>query len=169
MVLNSEPLWTALSNADGQALLARQSIEGFLTFLTDCTHLRTFGLAYNRPVQRSTFNIHPAEIPLARKCLASCFPGPVMQGCYYNIHGPVGSPLGSSENLVYDLNDFISGVHNLELLLRGLGPAETPPDGLQGMKIGCQKLKHLHIQAILPADPELHHGMKRIGRVQTEL
>lgn len=125
------------------------ALEGFMTFLADCTNLRIMGFMYDTGCDYlSYFNEdYLALLSCRYQCPKSCCFAPIMRGSFYRRHWQRPSS--------WSVQYLIEGVRGLEALIGGLPPGEQVPTGPQAMRFGRQELQHLRIQAALPVSNEL--------------
>lgn len=136
-----------------------QHVEGLMQFLADCTALKSFGFMYNRAFRDTVLQ----ELVLGRpqfQGLRLCDPAPIMKGVFYddNLRDPLAG-----------LELFLSAFGGLETVIHGPRPGQLP-ENFPGMRFGRPELKHLHIQAMVPASPEVSDWMKKTrgGDSETE-
>lgn len=161
MVLNNRQLLIPLCGVNWCLLLPNpspawighppyaQHVEGLMQFLVGCTALRSFGFMYNRACRDTVLQELELERPQFQD-LRLCEPAPIMKGLFYD--DKFRDPLAGLEM-------FLSACIGLETIIHGQRPGQSPQN-LAGMTFGRPELKHLHIQAMVPASPALSDWMK---------
>ncbi|KAL1866859.1 hypothetical protein Daus18300_006562 [Diaporthe australafricana] len=141
--------------------LVPQWLQGFVSFLGDCTNLRVFGFTYSTvlwsklrrgesPVlQQSVAGSRPSPHwhEVLRKYLASRYPGPAKQGPFYSSKPESGSN---------SFEEFVSGIEGLEMLIRGVPFKTIPQAVLHEIRFGHEKLQHLRLLLMIPIEPEAY-------------
>lgn len=125
-----------------------RAMEGFMTFLADCTNLRIMGFMHDTPDDYLAY-FHQQWLALPafqHTSRRSCRFAPKMRGSFYDRYW---------ERPSWTIHHFINGVMGLEALVHGLSPGVEATIGSQEMRFGRQELQHLHFLAALPASPQL--------------
>lgn len=134
-----------------------ETVEGLMQFLAECTALKSFGFMYNRACRDTVLEeleLGGPEFPGLRLC----DPAPIMKGLSYDYN--FGDPLAG-------LEFFLPAFLGLKSVIHGKRPGQFP-EHWPGMRFGRPELQHLHIQAMLPANPALSVRMKEIRREDLE-
>lgn len=138
-----------------------RAMEGFMSFLADCTRLTTFGFTFNQVCDERVMLMPPPQLStLHHEVLPSCHLVPDLKRSFYDDID------GSLRITLQDLQYLVAGVRGLEAIIYGLGPGQELPIHWPGMRFGRPELQHLKIQAMIPAQPTLLDLVERTVKAQ---
>lgn len=156
MLFNNAKLWWSFNVLGpwftGHGQFVRPALEGFMTFLADCTNLRFMGFMYDTACDHVPYfdELHLAFLSSQYNFRRSCRFAPMMHGSFYERYW---------QRPFWRIRAVIDGIMGLEALVNGLPPGMQAPNGSQGMVFGRQELQHLRFQAALPISAELRKQM----------